>query len=195
MSTDIRKDKLTRVVAAAAGLSVIWVNQNKVRPAYPYVALNIVSEQDVAHGDVRKSIEERELEVDEDPETDVRYIEKTIRYDEELTLSINTFSKPDLSTDAASVMRAIRRAFAWPNVLADLREAGLSVAVVGEARDLSSAADGDILLRSQMDVQLNAVEVVTPESERGGFIERVQGTITLSELERDIEFDVDASGG
>lgn len=207
MSADARKDMLVTLMAAATGITVIWANQAKERPTYPYAVLNFASEFEVGSGDVRHEMLEREPEEVEEPEEppeepeeeeeeeDLRYVATSVRHDDEITLSINTLAKPESSTSAFQAMRLIRFALARPAVLTQLRSVGLAIADIGPSRDMSAAADGGILLRQQMDVMLNAATLQGPPAdEQGDFIEKVEGEITLSELERVVDINVDASG-
>lgn len=160
---------LANVVGAAAGIPVVWDDQQHARPNYPYALLNVFGWTQVGFG------EERTVQ------NDSGGLDVTVRQDEQLTLSINTFAKPANSLDATAVtyMNAIRRSLGLSSVQQTLRDAGIAVLDIASMQNLSGPGDGGMIQRYQMDVRLNAASITTDTAK--GRITSVQADVKLTQ--------------
>jgi hypothetical protein len=183
-----QKAALLTWFASASGITAIWANGGGTRPAYPFAELQLTGDAVVAE-DHRRGHNDL-LPAGQD-------IELSIRQDRELVLQCRCWSKPGpYDATAEDYMKLARASLARPAVKTTLRAAGVAVAErLSNVLDISSTVNGERLLGAAMDLALNVATVETPISERGSYIDKVEGTVDIEEPLPTITIDVDASGG
>ena len=131
-------------VAAATGATVIFTDQNKPRPATPYLAIKVSGPIAVGHDETRGLT---------DPGAPA-YAEQTYRGDREVSVSVQAFG-----AGAMDLARAAARALVTETTRVQLATAGLCHrGVVPTVNELTALLETDFEERAQFDATLAFAE-------------------------------------
>lgn len=178
------KDALAAWVEAVLVVPTHWAGQEAPRPAYPYVALDIVS------GPMRVHQDAKHIVPDED---DIRI---AIRGDRTITFSVEPIVSFEgvaynHGADAFALAEELRSSLERDSIMATLTAAGLSVQDSGGAiTNRRTALDAGFLSRAGFDLVTGVTASYVPATAETA-IERVEAESTISDRVSDDYYGAD----
>lgn len=172
------KDALATWVTTVTTLPVHWQGQDAPRPAYPYVALDIVS------GPVREHHDSRHVVPDGD---DIRVCtrgERLITFSVEPIVSHQNTAY-DHATDATALAEELRNSLELDANRATLRAAGIAIVDPdGPITNRRTALDANFLSRAGFDLVTGVTASHVPAT-ADDWIERVEAESTIEGINSD----------